>query len=138
LIGVGIIASPFVWKPVLARFTSGMPLALACAVTAAATLVPVFFPSLLGLLMSGLCFGLAVFIGPSAVTSFGRKNLPQALWGKSVSLFTLIFAIGQTVGPVAAGKIGDASGTLSTGLLCSGAILLLAAFLAALQRPLDW
>lgn len=136
LIGVGITASPFLWKPVLARFASGLPLALACATTGMATLIPVLLPSMLGLLISALCFGLAVFIGPGAVTSFGRKNLPQSQWGKSVSLFTLIFAIGQTIGPVAAGAIGDMSGTLSAGLLCAGAILLLAAGLAGLQRPL--
>ncbi|MFU1477539.1 YbfB/YjiJ family MFS transporter [Roseovarius sp. C7] len=136
LIGAGIISSPFVWKPVLARFASGVPLALACVVTGLATLGPVLLPNIAGLLLSAICFGLAVFIGPGAVTSFGRKNLPQAQWGKSVSLFTLIFAIGQTIGPVAAGAVGDLTGTLSAGLLCAGLILLLAAMLAALQQPL--
>lgn len=137
LIGVGIIASPFIWKPVLARFASGFPLALACTVAGLATLIPVLLPNILGLLASALCFGLAVFIGPGAVTSFARKNLPQRQWGKSVSLFTLIFAIGQTIGPVAAGAIGDMTGSLSAGLLCAGAILLLASGLAVLQWPLE-
>jgi predicted MFS family arabinose efflux permease len=136
LIGIGIIVSPFVWKPVLARYASGVPLALACAVTGVATLGPVLVPNVAGLVLSAFLFGLAVFIGPGSVTSFGRKNLPQELWAKSVSLFTLVFAIGQTIGPVAAGAIGDLTGTLSAGLLSAGAILIAAAAIAALQKQL--
>jgi hypothetical protein len=127
LIGLGIIVSPFVWRPVLARYASGVPLALACAVTGVATLVPVALPSLAGFALSACFFGLAVFIGPGAVTSFGRKNLPKSMWGKSV---------GQTAGPVAAGAIGDVAGTLDAGLLSGGLILLAAATLAACQRPI--
>ena len=136
IIGIGIILSPFLWRPVLARWASGVPLALACAVAGVATLLPWVVPGVLGFALSALLFGLAVFIGPGAVTSFARKNLPQVLWGKSVSLFTLIFAIGQTIGPVAAGAIADLTGMVSTGVVAAGGILLCAAALAALQRPL--
>lgn len=135
LIGLGIIVSPFVWRPVLARYASGIPLALACAVTGVATLVPVAVPSVAGFALSAGLFGLAVFMGPGAVTSFGRKNLQKSMWGTSVSVFTMIFAVGQTVGPVAAGAIGDVAGTLDAGLLSGGLILLVAATLAACQRP---
>ncbi len=137
LIGLGIMASPFVWKPVLARYTSGVPLALACAATGLASAIPVFYPNLIGLVISSICFGLAVFIGPSSVTSFSRKNLPEPLWAKSVSLFTLIFAIGQTIGPVAAGLIGDYTGSLSVSLLAGGVILASATLVAAMQKPLS-
>lgn len=136
IIGIGIILSPFLWRPVLARWASGVPLALACVATGVATLLPWIVPGAVGFALSALLFGFAVFIGPGAVTSFGRKNLPQALWGKSVSLFTLIFAIGQTVGPVAAGAIADMTGTVDTGVIVAGGILLCAAALAILQRPL--
>lgn len=136
LIGIGIIVSPFAWKPILARFASGLPLALACLVTGAATLGPVLVPNVTGLVLSAFCFGLAVFIGPGSVTSFGRKNLPRDLWARSVSLFTLVFSIGQSIGPVAAGAIGDLTGTLGAGLLSAGAILIAAAAIAGLQRPL--
>jgi len=137
LIGVGIIASPFLWRPVLARYASGVPLALACAVTGVATLTPWIVPGIAGFALSALFFGLAVFIGPGSVTSFGRKNLPQALWGTSVSVFTLVFAIGQAAGPVAAGVIADKTGSLSAGVVVAGFILLAAAALSAAQRPLD-
>src|SRR6056297_356796 len=136
IIGIGIILSPFLWRPVLARWASGIPLAIACAVTGVDSLLQWILPGVVGFALSALLFGLAVFIGPGAVTSFGRKNLPEALWGKSVSLFTLIFAIGQTIGPVAAGAIADVTGTVDTGVIVAGGILLCAAALASFQRPL--
>ena len=111
-------------------------LALVCMVTGAATLGPVFSASVPGLTLSAFCFGLAVFMGPGAITNFGRKNLPPILWAQSVVLFTLIFAIGQTIGPVAAGIVGDVTGTLRAGLVAAGAILLLAAAIAVCQKPL--
>lgn len=137
LIGLGIIISPFVWRPVLARHASGLPLALTCAATGLATLAPVLFPGIAGFAVSSFLFGLAVFMGPGSVTNFGRKNLPRQMWAKSVSLFTVIFAIGQTIGPVAAGAIADMTGDLSTGLLAAGAILLLAAGFAFGQKPIS-
>jgi MFS family permease len=86
--------------------------------------------------MSAGLFGLAVFIGPSSVTSFSRKNLPHASWGKSVSLFTLVFAIGQTVGPAGAGWIIDHTGQIQHSLLFAGGILAVGAMAALSQKPL--
>ena len=136
LIGVGIVLSPFVWKPILASSSSGVPLALACALTGVATLIPMFLPSVIGFVGSGFLYGLVVFMGPGAITNFSRKNLPKELWAKSVGLFTLIFAVGQTVGPVAAGAIGDSTGSLGAGLISAALILFAAATLAACQRTI--
>ena len=136
-IGVGIIASPFAWRSILAKYSSGVPLALATFAVGIGTVLPVFWAGAVGLFLSAGLFGLAVFIGPSSVTSFSRKNLPQAAWGRSVSLFTLVFAIGQTIGPVGAGWIIDFTGKIHHSLLFAGAILALGALAASCQRPLD-
>ena len=85
---------------------------------------------------SAAIFGLAVFIAPSAVTSFSRQNLPQSDWGAAVSLFTLVFAVGQTIGPVAAGALGDRFGEIGPALLAAALLLLVAAAVAAFQKPL--
>lgn len=136
VLGLGIVVSPFLWKPVLARWSNGVPLALATVATAAGTLLPLAWTSLPGLLTSASVFGASVFIAPSAVTAFSRKNLTQAAWGKAVALFTILFSVGQTIGPVAAGWIGDVTGDIRTGLLAAGIVLLIGAALALLQRPL--
>ena len=136
LLGAAVIASPFPWKRILASATGGGALALACAGIGVGTLLPLALPGAAGLLLSAAAFGLSLFIGPTAVTAFGRMNLSEGLWGQSVALFTTVFAVGQTLGPVAAGLIADASDGLTSGLLAAGLTLLLAAAVSAMQRPL--
>lgn len=137
VIGLGIAASPWLWRPVFARFSSGAPLALVMAVLAVGALMPALLPlGPAGALLSGALFGLTVFMAPGAVTSFSRRNLPEAGWGAAVSLFTLVFALGQTAGPVVAGLIGDITGDVGDGLLAGGLVLALGALAAAMQRPL--
>ena len=70
------------------------------------------------------------------MTSFGRKNLPQVRWAPAIALFTTVFALGQTIGPVAAGAIADRTDSLALGVAVAGLILLAAALLAACQRPI--
>ncbi len=136
LLGAAVIISPFPWRRVLARATGGGALALACAGTGLGTLLPLLLPGPAGLLLSAAAFGLSLFVGPASVTAFGRVNLPEDLWGLSVALFTTVFALGQTLGPLAAGLIADASDSLTGGLLAAGLTLLLAAIVASLQRSL--
>ncbi len=136
LVGAGVMASPFLWRPVLRRSAGGGALALACAVTGIATLGPVVAPPTpAAALASAALFGLAFFMAPAAVTAFSRKNLPEAAWGRAVALFTTVFAVGQTLGPFAAGLISDAFRNLGHGMAAAGATLLLGALAAVVQRP---
>jgi predicted MFS family arabinose efflux permease len=136
VIGLAVIASPFVWRGVLARFSNGVPLALATGVTALGTLLPLGLAGTPSLIASAALFGIAVFIAPASVTAFARRNLPPSLQGSAVALFTTIFASGQTIGPVAAGAIGDATGSIEGGLLAAGIVLALGAVIALKQKAL--
>lgn len=136
VVGLAIMASPFVWRPVLARYSGGTPLALTSGVTALGTVLPVVWPTPAGALLSAAVFGLAIHQAPAAITAFSRFNLPQAQWGGGIAGFTIIFAIGQTVGPVVAGWIGDRAGDITAGIAAAAAILFVAALAASLQRPL--
>jgi hypothetical protein len=100
-------------------------------------LFPLLVPGTIGLLASAAAFGASFFIGPTSITAFSRKNLPEANWDRSVALFTLVFAVGQTVGPVSAGFMADATDSLTTGLVAAAIILLVAGTIAGLQRPLE-
>jgi len=137
ILGAAVMASPFPWRRVLARASGGGALALACVATGVGTLLPLVVPGAAGLFISAAIFGLSFFIGPTAVTAFGRRNLPEAQWGRSVALFTTVFAIGQTLGPVAAGLIADATHSLGAGLFAAGVALISAALIAVRQRRLQ-
>lgn len=136
-IGLAIIASPFVWRGALARYSNGIPLALATGITALGTLLPLGLTGIPALIASAGLFGIAVFIAPAAVTAFSRRNLPQSQQASAVALFTTIFAADQTIGPVAAGAIGDALGSIEGGLLAAGIVLAIGAVIAARQKALN-
>ena len=136
LLGLCICISPLVWRPILARHASGVPLAMILSCIALGSALPVLWPGSLSLLISAVFFGLSVFMAPSAVTNFTRQNLPPESWGQAISLFTVIFAVAQTLGPYGAGLVGDLSHNIGTGLLVAAALLLIGAVIAWTQKPL--
>lgn len=136
VLGVSICLSPLVWRPILSRYASGLPLALILTGIAIGSALPVILPSGPVLLVSAVVFGLSVFMAPGAVTSFTRQNLPPESWGRAISLFTVVFAVAQTAGPYGAGLVGDLTGNIGISLLVASALLLLGATIALLQRPL--
>lgn len=136
LLGLAVMASPFPWRGVLARSSGGAALALSTFATAIGTLLPIAIAGPTGVLLSAALVGISFFIAPTAVTSFSRKNLPESQGGAAVALFTVLFALGQMIGPVAAGYIADLTESISLCLAGAGLILAAGAALAALQRPL--
>ena len=136
LLGLCICMSPLVWRPILARHASGLPLAMILSCIALGSALPVLFPGNLSLLLAAVIFGLSVFMAPSAVTNFTRQNLPAHSWGAAISLFTVVFAVAQTLGPYAAGLLGDLASDIGISLLGASGLLLLGAVIALTQRPL--
>jgi len=136
LLGLCICVSPFVWRPILARHASGLPLAMILTCISLGSALPVVFPGNISLLLAAIIFGLSVFMAPSAVTNFTRQNLPAQSWGAAISLFTVVFAIAQTLGPYAAGLLGDLTGDIGISLLGASGLLLSGAVIALTQKPL--
>ena len=136
ILGACICISPFVWKPIFARFDNGVPLSLILICIAIGSSIPILSPAFWGLIVSAAIFGISVFMAPGAITNFTRKNLPERLWAYSISLFTVIFAFSQTVGPYLAGIIGDMFGNIGVGLLMASFVLLCGAIVSLRQRRL--
>ncbi len=137
LLGVCICLSPFVWKPVFAKFDNGVPLSVILTCIAIGSSIPMVSSGLGGLIVSATIFGISVFMAPGAITNFTRKNLPERLWAFSISLFTVVFAIAQTVGPYLAGVVGDIFDNIGFGLLMASFILLFGAVISLRQKLLD-
>ena len=136
LLGLCICVSPLVWRPILTRHASGLPLAMILTCIALGSALPVLFPGNFSLLLAAIIFGLSVFMAPSAVTNFARQNLPERSWGAAISLFTVVFAVAQTLGPYAAGLLGDLAGDIGISLLGASGLLLLGAVITLTQKPL--
>ncbi|WP_026759196.1 YbfB/YjiJ family MFS transporter [Sediminimonas qiaohouensis] len=136
ILGLCICISPLVWRPILARHASGVPLALILASIAIGSALPVVLPNNAALLASAVVFGLSVFMAPGAITSFTRQNLPPESWGRAIGLFTVVFAVAQTLGPYGAGLVGDLFGNIGVSLVAAAGLLLVGAVFALLQKPL--
>lgn len=137
ILGLCICISPLVWRPVIARYASGVPLALILTGIAIGSALPVILPNGPALLISSIVFGLCVFMAPGAITNFSRQNLPPESWGRAISVFTVVFAMAQTIGPYGAGLIGDHFQSIGVSLLAAAAVLIIGAICALLQRPLE-
>lgn len=137
LLGLGVVASSWLWAGLLQRFRGGQPLALLNALLAIATLLPVLSAHVVAVFGSGALFG-AVFLSVVAsTTALVRHNLPAAAWPRGITGFTIVFAVGQIVGPSVVGLIADGPGGLARGLAISAGLLALGSVLAVLQRPLQ-
>lgn len=137
VLGLSTALSTFVWGRALDRMRSGYALALILLLNAFGAGIPLLSNALAGLLVSALLFGSSFLSVVSAVTTIVRNNLPQHAWTGSIALFTVLFSVGQTLGPLLSGALADASGDLRSGFLLSAILLLVGAGVALLQQESD-
>ena len=132
-LGLAVVASARIWAGVLDRFREGQAMALLNALLGLATLMPALTAQTPVLLASGVLFG-AVFLSVVAsTTAWVRHNLPAHLWAQGITGFTVVFAVGQVVGPSAVGLIADEAAGLAGGLLASACVLWIGSAVALLQ-----
>lgn len=137
LLGLATIASSRLWAGLLDRCRGGEALAILNGLLGVATVMPALTQAWPLVLLSGLAFG-AVFLSVvAATTALVRHNLAPAQWARGISAFTILFAVGQIVGPTVVGWIADGEGGLARGLVFSAGALWLGALLAWRQRPLS-
>ncbi|MEF7615217.1 YbfB/YjiJ family MFS transporter [Aquincola sp. MAHUQ-54] len=136
VLGLGVVASSWLWAGLLQRYRGGQPLALLNGLLAVATLLPVLLAHPVAVFASGALFGGVFLSVVASTTAFVRHNLPASAWPAGISAFTIVFAAGQIVGPSVVGWIADGPGGLARGFVCSAAVLALGAAIALRQRPL--
>jgi len=137
MLGLAVMASSRIWARMLDRFKGGQAMAMLNGLLGVATILPALTSSPALMFVSGLMFG-AIFLSVVAsTTALVRHNLPQHAWSSGISAFTIVFALGQIVGPSVIGWIADGPGGLQRGLVFSALALFAGALLASRQRPLS-
>jgi len=136
LLGVAVAVSPWLWARMLQRFRGGETLAMMSALLVVATLLPVWRTDPAAVFASGMLFGAVMLSLVASTTALVRHNLAAADWPAGITGFTIVFAVGQIVGPSGVGFIADRAGSLRAGLACSAALLALGAVVAWWQKPL--
>ncbi len=136
-IGLATIASPWLWTVILKRFLHGHAFATLTGITAIGAMLPLISNTVPVLLASAALFGSAFFAVVATTTAFVGRNLPRTQWASAIGILTVVFGIGQMLGPVAIGLVNDVMQNLSGGLWVSVLLLFVAAALGALQRDRD-
>jgi predicted MFS family arabinose efflux permease len=136
LLGVATVLSARMWSGLLDRMRGGQALAILNALLAAATLIPAMIAHPFAAFVSGTLFGATFLSAVASTTAFVRHNLPANQWPRGINAFTIVFALGQIVGPVVIGKVSDSAG-LTHGLVYSALVLAAGAVVACCQSPLE-
>ena len=137
LLGFAVVASSRIWAGLLNRYRGGQSLSILNALLSVATVIPVITSAWPMMLVSGLLFGGVFLSVVASTTAMVKHNLVPSQWAAGISVFTVIFAIGQIIGPTMVGWIADGPGGLQRGLLFSAGALLLGAVLAWQQKPIQ-
>lgn len=113
-------------------------LALVFLVQSAANILAGFNLGSAGLVLSVVLYGLAFFAIPAIMAATVGDYLGISGAANAFVLITIFFAIGQTLGPGAAGMIAGMTGTFTTTFLISALLTVCAALLAVtLPNPPD-
>ncbi|MBB3213624.1 putative MFS family arabinose efflux permease [Herbaspirillum sp. Sphag1AN] len=135
-LGLAVMVASRLWAGMLDRFKGGQALAILNGLLSIATLLPALTAAPLVVFASGVLFGGVFLSAVASTTALVRHNLPAASWPAGISAFTIVFALGQIIGPSMVGWIADHLGGLQQGLQCSALALLAGALLAWRQQPL--
>ncbi len=133
-LGIATMLAPIGWRVPRSRWYAAKTLAAVGVILSVGAAIPLVSTSRPAMILSALFFGAAMFTAPTAVTDLVKTSLPKAAWGPAVAVFTVVFAIGQAIGPVLSGWLADATQSLYAGLAGSVAILLAASAAALCQR----
>jgi len=137
LLGVSVILSSRLWAPMLDRFKGGESLAIFNTIAGVVSIFPAMTSAVPVVFISGLAFGMVLLSAVASTTVLVRHNLPQESWSSAISVFTVIFAFGQIIGPALVGWIADGPGGLERGLIISAVALFIGAALASRQKALS-
>lgn len=139
---VGVAAAPscWIWAVIAKKYSNIVALYAAYVAQMIGVILPVIFPSTVGVLTGALLFG-ATFMGITMLTISEARNIFPQHSSKIIGYLTVAYGIGQIMGPIIAGVLTTRTGNYNGALLfasitlLSGMLFLSAAYIKrVLQR----
>ena len=94
LMGVPVIASPFIWRQVLSHPRAATAIAWTTLTVGLAALIPLL-GSTISIFIASFMFGGAMFVVPTSATNFAKTSVAQPVMGAVAALFTLFFPLAR-------------------------------------------
>jgi predicted MFS family arabinose efflux permease len=135
VLGTVSTLTTLVWGRILGHMRGGRGPALVFTIAAIGTLPVLIRPEPVAAFISAVVFGSSFLAGPAAVTVVARQQLEAAALTAGIATLTILFALGQAIGPLLSGAATDIAHDVAAGLWLSPIFLGLAAILAMAQRP---
>ena len=126
--GLAAIPSCILWSVLATKWGFVKSLILAMLLQALGIVIPVFWETQTGILISGFLFG-ATFMGITTLaTTLGRQMNP-AKSGRIIGSLTAVYAIGQLIGPSLAGFMSSVTHSFNAALIGAAGVVFLGACL---------
>lgn len=130
VLGLGVLFSAALWKGALARWPPSRTLAAGCFAVGLGGALPLLHLQLGIVYASAFLVGSSLFIAPSAMAVLARHVFPTADRGSGLMVFSIVFAMGQTIGSWGFGHLADEY-SLNAVLAASSVGLIVAALIAS-------
>jgi predicted MFS family arabinose efflux permease len=132
-LGLAAMLAPSVWSVPITRWRGARGMATAMTTLAFGAGLPLISSQFVVMLISAVSFGGSFLSVVASTTALARRNLPTSAWNAGIALFTVVFAAGQSFGPLISGVLSDGAGGLRAGLAWSAGVLALGAAIAAVH-----
>ena len=136
-LGLSAVLGSRVWGGRIERSRDGSALSTVMATLTVGAILPLVSSAPLVMLVSAALFGASFLSVVTSITALVRRFLPPSSWPLGIAVMTVVFAAGQTLGPLVSGALSDSAGGLRLGLGLSAAVLLMGAVVARLQKSLQ-
>jgi predicted MFS family arabinose efflux permease len=133
LVGIGAAPSVVLWGALGRRIGILQAFAVASLVEAAGVVASVLWLQTMGVVIAALFLG-GTFMGLTALGLMGAREAGDGDPRGRIALMTAAFSLGQIIGPVFAGVVYDATGSLVGPSLLAAAGLVLAALLSVASQ----
>lgn len=120
--GLGAAPSCFLWHRIHLRLGTQKSLALNLGVQACGVVLPILLPNGLGYLASALLVG-GTFMGTVTIAMPAAQRIARQARGNLLAIMTIIYSIGQIIGPLVASCLYSVGHGFSASLWAAGVAL---------------
>ena len=133
--GLAVSASGLLWVPLLARLRGGWGVALTTSQLIAGGLVLLLMHGDAALTLAAVLLGGSLMASALAHLDFARDLVAPAAWTRVIAAMTVMFSLGQALGPALCGWVADHVGLRSGMFAAIGLLLVCIAAALAQRRP---